>query len=260
MIGSTGDVFIRAPYGPSSMPIRYFACKTLEFYKKDFVTPSAPNGIVLQSYMNYITGFITEVNTVIMGSKDIVNGKTYLQRVSEYIDIDSFMDYFFVQEIVKNADSFNFSSIYYFKDRDKVVNGVTIKGKLKAGPLWDFAASLGNYTGLEAQSPEGWWVRNNVWIYELTRDTAIKQLFIARWNKINLSSKWSEIMDKWVTQSYTPANKDNERWATSGSKSYFQSLIPFSPTLSDYYEQEVVWLRKWTQERINWINNNINSL
>lgn len=258
--GSTGDVFIRAPYGPSSMPIRYFACKTLEFYKKDFVTPSAPNGIVLQSYMNYITGFITEVNTIIMGSKDIVDGKTYLERVSEYIDINTFIDYFFVQEIVKNADAVNFSSIYYNKDRDKVVNGVTVKGKLKAGPVWDFAASLGNYTGLGAQSPEGWWVRNNVWIYELTRDPSIKQLFIARWNEINLSSKWSEIMDKWVTQSYTPANKDNERWATSGSKSYFQSLIPFSPTLSDYYEQEVVWLRKWTQERINWINNNINSL
>lgn len=254
--GGTGDVFIHAMYGNS---LRYFGCKSLDFYKKDFVTPSAPNGIVLQSYMNYITRFITEVNAVIMGSKDVVNGKTYLERVTEYIDLNTFIDYFFVQEIAKNADALNFSSIYYSKDRDKVVNGVVTKGKLKAGPVWDFGSSFGNYTGLSAQSPVGWWIRNNEWIYNLTRAAEIKQLFIARWNAIHLSSRWSEIMDKWVVQSYAPALRDNKRWGIN-ELTYFQRPVPFSPTLCDYYEQEIVYLRKWTQERVNWINNNINSL
>ncbi len=258
VIDSTGDVFVRSLYGSSAM--RYFACKTLEFYKNDLVTNDAPNGIVLQSYMNYITDFLTETNAVIMGTKDVVNGKTYYQRVSEYIDLDTFIDYFFVQEIAKNNDGQWFSSIHYNKDRDKVVDGNLVKGKLKAGPIWDFAASLGNYANTSGENPEGWWIRDNVWLRELRRPAEMKPYFINRWNRMQLYDKWAKIMDQWIVESYAAAYKDNNRWATSDTKSYLQSTLPFSPTLSDYYEQEVIWLRKWLTERINWINNNINSI
>lgn len=254
--GSTGDVFIHASYGDT---MRYFACKTLEFYKKDFVTPTSPNGIVLQSYMNYITDFINDVNSAIISPKEVVDGKTYLERVSECIDLNTFIDYFFIQEIAKNSDAQGFSSIYYFKDRDKEIDGKIVKEKLKAGPLWDFGASFGSFPGYYVESPEGWWIRDNSWIYELTRDTQVKQLFIDRWNAIDFGSKWSAIMDKLVTQSYAPAYRNSERWSI-GKETYLKYPIPYIPTSSDYYEQEVVWLRKWIQTRIEWINNNINSI
>ena len=49
-----------------------------------------------------------------------------------FMDVDSFIDYYIVNELFKNVDCHN-SSVYYFYE-----NGV-----LKAGPVWDFDIGLG---------------------------------------------------------------------------------------------------------------------
>lgn len=254
--GSTGDVFIHPEYGDKK---RYFACKTLEFYKKDFVTPSAENGIVLQSYMNYIENHISEVNTVLKSSIGTIGGKTYKQRIEEYIDLNTFIDYYFLQEVAKNPDGIDFSSIYYSKDRDKLVEGVVVRSKLKAGPIWDVDLAFGNYSGTAGQYPTGWFIRSNVWIYSLLRDPNIKQAFVDRWHALNLTSIWSEIMDELTTKSYNAAQRNNERWSDVFN-SYFKKTVSFCPTNSINYELQLAYLRQWTHERIMWINNNINTL
>ncbi len=46
-----------------------------------------------------------------------------------YLDMDSFIDYWFVFELAMNHEPLNPKSVYFHKDR---------LGKLKAGPVWDF--------------------------------------------------------------------------------------------------------------------------
>ena len=56
-----------------------------------------------------------------------------LDAVAQYIDVDSFVDYYLANEYFKNVD-FNFSSTRFY-----------IKGdKLYAGPMWDLDLSSGN--------------------------------------------------------------------------------------------------------------------
>ncbi len=57
---------------------------------------------------------------------------------TQYIDVDSFVKKYLVEEVTKNYDG-GVSSCYFYKDSDD------IDGRIKAAPAWDFDMSLGNY-------------------------------------------------------------------------------------------------------------------
>lgn len=59
----------------------------------------------------------------------LINQTNTLQ---DYIDIDSFIDSYFVEELFKNVDG-DFTSMYYYWEPGK---------KITAGPVWDFDISL----------------------------------------------------------------------------------------------------------------------
>ena len=64
---------------------------------------------------------------------DLKNNTNNLNMISQYIDVDSFVDYYVANELFKNVD-FNFSSTrFYIKDN-----------KLYGGPMWDLDLSSGN--------------------------------------------------------------------------------------------------------------------
>lgn len=65
-------------------------------------------------------------------------------------DVDSFIEWCLSNEIVKNSDSANFSSVYFYKSSGE---------KLKMGPIWDFDTAIGNNDYTDAQNPEGWWIK-----------------------------------------------------------------------------------------------------
>ncbi len=71
---------------------------------------------------DYIVNYIYETNEAIQ------NG-----NYEDYIDVDSFIDYYIVEELFKNVDVAD-TSQYYVKYAN---------GKLKMGPVWDFDISLG---------------------------------------------------------------------------------------------------------------------
>ncbi|MGK4568905.1 CotH kinase family protein [Flavobacterium sp. 3HN19-14] len=78
---------------------------------------------------NYIKTFVNDLETALYGNNfaDPVNG------YNKYLDTDSFIDYFIVNELARNNDGFKKSS-YFNKD----INTPTAISKLKAGPVWDF--------------------------------------------------------------------------------------------------------------------------
>ena len=54
---------------------------------------------------------------------------------SKYLDIDSFIDYYFVQEFFKNLDVGSTSQFYFIKQSESP--------KISCGPVWDFDISAG---------------------------------------------------------------------------------------------------------------------
>ena len=70
-------------------------------------------------------------------------------RYTDYINLNSFVDFLIINEISKNSDGYKLSS-YLHKNRDK--NG----GKLNMGPIWDFDQTYGVSEVCSNYDPTGW--------------------------------------------------------------------------------------------------------
>ena len=86
--------------------------------------------------IHYIHDYVNEAEKAIL-SVDGYNKDTGIYY-EDYIDVDSFVKKYLVEEVSKNYDA-GVTSSFYYKDSD--ANG----GKLCAAPGWDYDMSLGNY-------------------------------------------------------------------------------------------------------------------
>lgn len=77
----------------------------------------------------------------------------------DYMDIDSFVDYFVLNEFFANYDAGEFST-YMYQD---------VGGKLKMGPVWDFDAAMDN-SRLEELDPEVTAAQVKPWFDRLMKD------------------------------------------------------------------------------------------
>ncbi len=76
---------------------------------------------LLPEHFNYIKDYFNNIEA------DLANG--HYQDAYENMDINSFIDYWFVYELARNTELWAPKSTYMHKGKD---------GKLKAGPIWDF--------------------------------------------------------------------------------------------------------------------------
>ena len=112
---------------------------------------------------NYIKNYLADADAALFGSrfKDPVEGW------QKYLDINSFVDWYLINEITKNMDAdFSTSCFMNLKRGDK----------LKMGPLWDFDLAMGNVYDTQVSSPDGLWVIRSQWYSRLFQDPA----FVAR--------------------------------------------------------------------------------
>ena len=83
-----------------------------------------------------------------------------------YIDFESLIDFFLLNEISKNIDGYRLSTFMY-KEKG---------GKLTLGPIWDFNLAFGNANYCEGQKPQGWVYQFNdvcpdrIWIINFKRN------------------------------------------------------------------------------------------
>lgn len=106
--------------------------------------------------LTYIKNYISEVAGTLYGPnfKDPENG------YAKYLDIDSFVDYWIVFEVMGNHELGNPGSVYMHKDRG---------GKLVAGPCWDFDWGVLSYRS-SPQGKTGLINRNSIWYARLFED------------------------------------------------------------------------------------------
>jgi hypothetical protein len=191
----------------------------------------------------YIRDHINSFETALFGNDfaDSVNGYV------SFIDVDSFIDWFLINEISKNVDSRQFSSIYF----------THIPGeKIKMGPLWDFDLSFGNMDYGDPQYTDGWHVRYHAWINRLLDDPAFVSLVQDRFTNHYLANK-QYILDKIDEQA------ERLKWSQQENFSKWQILGVYvwpNPIVWDSYDEEVLYLKMWFEERMNWIEGNIGSI
>ena len=90
----------------------------------------------------YSTDLINDFETALLSASFYAVDVGY----ANYIDMDSFIDWYLINEITKNVDSVSWSSIY-----PNVIPGEQIH----MDSLWDFDLAFGNVDYAESQHPEG---------------------------------------------------------------------------------------------------------
>ena len=117
----------------------------------------------------YIKSYVKEVSDAIYGADFKDPEKGY----AKYLDVDSFIDYWIVYEVMCNHELGNPGSVYFHKDRG---------GLLTAGPCWDFDwGVLSFYTSAgETSLVNG----HAIWYDRLFQDPAFKTRLKARFQEL----------------------------------------------------------------------------
>lgn len=109
--------------------------ETYKFKSSGFHLPvqlKSPDEEVPPEQFDYIKGFINDMEAEILKI-----GKDGGSRYADYLDIDSFAEYWMVLETVGNYEAYKPRSVKLYKGRDGVDSPPGTIARLKAGPLWD---------------------------------------------------------------------------------------------------------------------------
>lgn len=177
------------------------------------------------------------------------------------IDVQSFINYFLVNEICKNQDAYRLST-YFHKDRD------SINPLIKIGPVWDFNISMGNTNYCVGPSSEGWvypfftycpddfWQVPFYWQFlleDLTFRKAVRERWITlRSNVLSNASVLGTVDSLESKLSGGPATRNFARWPILDEWVWPNSFV------GGNYSSELHYLKSWLANRLAWMDAQIN--
>lgn len=189
----------------------------------------------------YMKGYLDEFETVLhsAGFADPVNG------YSKYIDVDSFVRWYLVNELFRNVDANMWSSCWMYKPRGE---------KLFMGPLWDFDLAAGNVDYNNAFLTAGWHIRDAKWFSRLFLDPVFRDRVRTMWNEIKadeIPAMLDAIRSRAATLQQAQLNNFH-RWPILEMYVWPNNQVPGS------YAGELDYLEDWLAARAGWMDAQFN--
>lgn len=159
----------------------------------------------------------------------------------QYFDINSLVDFYIINEIAKNLDAFYWSSTYMTW---------TPGGKIVMGPVWDFDFAFGNFIHLNCENPEGFWTKDLGWYPRFFEDPSfvksVRERYAFFYDKKN--DIMSFINNNCTYLKYA-AQENEKRWGT-----FYKETYPWVDyNIWGSYQNEVIALKQWINDRMNWL-------
>ena len=215
-------------------------------------------GEIHANQKNYIKNYFYEFESSLASNnfKDPING------FRKYIDEDSFIDFFILNELSNNVDGYRLST-YLQKDRNE---------KLVIGPIWDFNLSFGNADYCGGERYDVWCFKFNerclgdywnvpFWWNRLLEDEKFVDKLKGRWNQLRLNILSDNNILTLIEEQYSFLNNETDiinrnfnKWKIFGIYIWPNSFIG-----NNYYE-EIDFLKDWIKERTKWLDESINNL
>ena len=210
----------------------------------------------------YIASYVDSLETALYSPNFTDTATGY----RHYMDVKSFIDYFLMNEVARNADGFK-KSIYYHKDKDS--NG----GKLKAGPVWDFDWAWKNIYGcfiFENLDGSGWAyqlndcqgqdVNSTGWFVRLLQDSSFRDELHCTYESYRQTildtAHIFGIIDSVAILVQNAQSRHFALWHVLGEA----SVAPEINNIGVTYAGELDSLKKWIVDRIDWLDANMPGL
>ncbi len=200
--------------------------------------------------LRYISDCLwTAFEAITTGDKDYI---------SEYIDLESVVDAYIVEELFKNLDV-GWGSFYMYQD---------VGDKLHFGPLWDFDLSAGNADpdngDQNFSKPQYIYVGDTTCNYQQSHSW-FKILCEFDWFNDMIKERWFALSDiinevpsyvRRVAALYSSEFDENfVRWPIFGSKINREPVQVRALRSHDAHAEYLAW---WLEQRISWLNNYYN--
>jgi hypothetical protein len=180
---------------------------------------------------------------------------------AKYIDVDSFIDFFLLNELSNNVDGFRLST-WLTKEKNK---------KLKMGPIWDFNLAFGNANYCGGGETNVWAYKfnercsNDTWLIPFWWDRLLSDpVFVSQ-----LQNRWDELRSGAFSNQYI-INKIDNYTETLNAAGAIDANFEKWPVLTEYvwpnnyvgntYSSEVTYLKTWINDRLAWLDTSIANL
>lgn len=203
-----------------------------------------PDVTVGDEDFNWVRDYVCKAEDVLYSDSFLDEDEGY----KKYFDIDTFVDWYLINEIAKNADACMYASCFMNIQKGE---------KLKMGPIWDFDLAFGNYIynlphTVLVNSPEGFWIKDKPWFERFFLDPVfcdkIYNRFIFFFNNRDHIYEFIDSQAS-IVQQYIA--KDNAVWGRISSE------ICDEESLTDLYFKSVIDLKNWIEQRFQWMNNEL---
>ncbi len=205
----------------------------------------------------YITKYISDF-------EDALYSESFTDPESGYpsfINTSTFVDYFLLNELANNVDSFRLST---FITKDK-------GGKLSMGPIWDFNYALGNVDFCEAGTTDVWAFTFNercghhnqqvpFWWSRFMEDPAFVSLLRMRWKELRDAeftvSNFNDIIDGYAQflETSEAVKRNFQAWDILGLDVHPNNFV------GETHQQEIDYLKNWLKDRLIWLDGAIEGL
>lgn len=213
---------------------------------------------IVSAQKTYIQNYIKDFEAALSSDQfnDPTNGWT------KYADMNSFVDYFIMNEVTKNPDGYRLST---FLHKKKDSDG----GKIFMGPIWDYNLGFGNVNYCTQGTPTGLVIDFNsicpedgwqipFWWKKLWSDQTFRAAVSDRWKTLRTKKFATEAVHKHIDSvsqllSVEAQQRNFKKWPVIGTYVWPNYKFDFST-----YEGEVTWLKDWVASRMNYLDATLN--
>ena len=200
-----------------------------------------PQNDITKKQKNDINRYMSEFERVLYSDKYDVIDEGY----KNYINVDSFVDYYLINEFFRNTDA-GFVSTYIYKGYGE---------KIKAGPVWDFNTSMGNGDGLSPFNDyTGFYMASRDWFDRLLEDINFVTKVVNRYKSLRntfLSTDYLiDYIDKTAIYIRDAAIRNFEKWPIDiiNQSSLFTEI---NSNLAERFGDDMIAVEKYFNENPN---------
>ncbi len=181
--------------------------------------------------------------------------KDPIRGYRRYIDVDSFVDYYVLQEFLCNNDMCS-RSTYLYKDR---------RNKIHMGPVWDYNNMLDNYFTQQLDGSEFRYVER-LWFDRLLGDPYFNQKVIRRYRELRKTILAEDYLMDYMDKTVAYLGDSIERNYMVWGYSFDAALLSVSERLTPLernpksFEEAVEDMKRFIQVRGRWMDNHIDAL
>ncbi len=224
---------------------------------------------------DYISADISEIERLLYSS----HMNDYSGLYQDYLDVDSFVNYYIIQEFLAVNDMFS-KSTYFYKD---------VRGKMHIGPVWDYNNVLDNF--FAPVNMDEFLLSQRGWYSQLMQDEVFVNKVIARYRELRKDilseERLNTYLDDTVNWLGSAVNRNYEVWGytfdltglsrieyrrppSDGNQPVVDSATPEEaeeflrnqarPYNPKNFEEAIEWMRTTMNDRGAWMDAHIESL